>query len=475
MAITQSTIRVYEDSAKTTLIATEVTSGSATSIHIDGLPEGSELYATAQVTDDSSLTSVESAVYQFYTLPNVVYFSQPVGTTDGTISAQLDSITDVVAVDYWGLRYSTDQYFTTYTDTTPSQRGDIDILGLTEHTTYYVEPYIIDEFGRKWVNDEAAVTVAVPYAKPVITWTGTSSIGTTTWTQQVNIQSTAAITDAYIQYGPQGGTQTTHSLSNQTGTQTISLSNLTPGTTYTFRVYATNVSGTSNSSILTATTSGASAGVSVAFNALSNTTNSLDVTSTATLDASATITGHTVSAHLRSDGADTPVESHTQSTPSSTYSPTFGHLDADTEYYIFSTVTYTLGSDPTVLTATSTALIVETYSLVVFGNATVTNNSASIPYATDGVATNLNFDYSADSGTTWSAIAYSSLSSGTLSLTGLTPNQTYMLRGRAQNARAGLSGYTTTSFTTSQVIPVVNITNVVDITPTEATALISVS
>lgn len=474
MAIVQSTIRIYDDALKTNpAIATKVTSGAATAITVSNLPVGSELYATAQVTDDSNLTSAESAVYQFYTLPNVVYYTQPVAS-QGSISAQLDGRTNDVAIDYYGLRYSTDVNFTTYTDV-QSQRGDIDIYGLSENTTYHVEPFVIDEFGRKWINEDIAVPVTTPYNYATVSWTGMSSIGTTTWSQQVNVQSSSTVTNVSVIYGPEGGAQTTTALIAQTGTQNVQLTGLTPNTRYTIKVSATNSAGTSYSTIQTVTTNSAGATVALAFNSLNNTNNRLDVTSTATLDASATIQSHTVSAHLRSDGADTPVESHTQTVPAASYNPTFATLNADTEYYIFSTVTYTIGADPTILSATSAALIVDTYTLVVFGNTTVTNNSASIPYATDGVALNLNFDYSADSGTTWSAIAYSSLSSGTLSLTGLTPNHTYMLRGRAQNARAGLSGYTNSSFTTTQVIPVVDITSITNITTTEATANISVS
>lgn len=471
MAITQSTIRIYEDSAKTTLIASEVTSGSATSIMVDGLPEGSELYATAQVTDDSSLTSEESPVLQFYTLPNVIYFTQPFATIDGTMGAQLESVTDVVAVDYWGLRYSTDQHFATYIDTPQSQRGDIDVSGLTENTTYYVEPYIIDEFGRKWVNDEAAVSVHVPYAKPTVTWTGVAAVGIDTYQHQINIQSTAAITDVTVYY-TDGSTTSSFNLQNQTGTQSVSLTGLTPNTSYSIYVKATNASGYTNSSTNTFTTNQAQMAVEVTQAQVYNTNNYVNATSRATYDSSITLVSNSIELWENNSHTGTAYEANTGSTD--TYTNTLGHANPDETYYVFGHVTYTIGSDPTVLEAWSSPVTVTTYALLSFGNITTSNDTASIPYSVSGVSISDDIAYSSDGGTTWTAIPVSTLSGGTLHLSGLTPNTTYSLRGRCQSA-AGWQAYVTTTFTTTNVLPVVTVSSVTNITPTDATVNLTIS
>lgn len=469
MAITQSTVRVYEDSLKQTLIGSWI--GSApnwTTIDVDELEEGKEYYATAQVTVDG-LQSAESQVYQFYTLPDVSYFTQPV-VSEGQISTQMLAVTEDVTVSYYGLQYATNSSFSPLTEVQGPQ-GGVDINNLAENTTYWVRPFVIDEYNRKWVNTSLTEQLTTPYAKPVVTWTGMAAVGIDTYQHQINIQSTAAITDVTVYY-TDGSTTSSFNLQNQTGTQQISISSLTPNTGYSIYVKATNASGYTNSSTETFTTGQAQMAVEVTQAQVSNTNNIISVTSRATYDSSITLISNSVELWENNSHTGTAYESNTGSTD--TYTNNLAHANPDETYYVFGHVTYTIGSDPTVLEAWSSPVTVHTYALLSFGSITTSNDTASIPYSVLGVPISDDIAYSADNGTTWTSIPVSTLSGGTLHLSGLTPNTTYSLRGRCQSA-AGWQAYVTTTFATTNVLPVVTVSSVTNITTTDATVNLTIS
>ena len=186
MSLQQSVIRIYDDAhAVSPCIPDIVTQSSSTDISVSGLDEGTEYWATVQVTDSLNLTSAESARYRFYTLPDVTWFAGPYGGA-GSISAQLESITNDVLVARYGICYATQSDFSdaVYYD---QVQGGIDIYGLAESTTYYVRPYVIDEFGRRWVNEDAETTVSTTGAVPVVNWAGMSAVGSTTYQTQINV------------------------------------------------------------------------------------------------------------------------------------------------------------------------------------------------------------------------------------------------------------------------------------------------
>lgn len=470
MAIVSSLIRLYA-SDQVTLLATYPTSGSSTAIPIDGLTAGTEYYVTAQVTDDGGLTSLESPQYDFYTLPDVEYFSAPTASAT-SIGAQLTGITNDVAIDYYGLAYDTSSSFNNPSYTTPAQQGAVDINGLSEHTTYYVRPYVIDEFGRRWVNtDQRSVTTS--YSVPVIAWSGSPTVGSETFSASVNITSTTNITNAYVQYTPQGGSAQTYALSASTGTQSFTLTGLTPNTNYQIRVYATNSGGSGTSTVLNVTTSAASISVAVSNVSVNNTNNVIAATSTATVGTGITITGHYLD--LYDNNAHTGVAAETYNGgANAVINNNFSNADPNDTYYVFGRVTYTVSGDANTYTAWSVGYQVDTYSLLSFGTITVGNTDASIPYSVQGTASSVDVSYSTDQ-TNWTTIPASSMSGGTLSLTSLTPNTTYYLRGRCQTSGLGWQGYVTDNFTTTQVLPVVTVLAPTNVTPISATINLSIS
>ena len=469
MAITQSLVRVYEDSLKQTLVGSWAgQSPNWTTIGVDDLDEGKEYYATAQVTVDG-IQSAESAVYRFYTLPNVTYFSQP-SASEGTISTQLTGVTEDVTISYYGLQYATNSSFSPMVEYQQVQ-GGVDIHGLSENTTYWVRPFVIDQFNRKWVNTDAVATATTPYAKPVVSWTGMAAVGVDTYQCQVTVTSTAPITAVTVYYGEVGGSTSSYNLLAQTGTQNVSLTGLTPNTSYTVYVRATNSAGYTNSSTSTFTTGTAQMAVEITQSSVNNTTNVISATSRATYDNTITLVSNDLELWDNNSHTGSAIERMQGSTD--TYANNFSHADPDETYYVFGHVTYTIGSDPTLLEAWSSPVTVQTYSLLSFGQIQTTNTGATIPYSVSGTPISDEVAYSAD-GSTWTSIPVTTLSGGTLTLSGLTANTTYQLRGRCQSS-AGWQGYVSTTFTTTNVLPIVVVDSVTNITPTEATVNLTIS
>lgn len=474
MSIIQSIVRVYDDQQKTTLITSVTTQGGATTISVDGLDEGEEYWATAQVEDDAHLQSNESAPYRFYTLPDVTWHTgSPTAPTSDSISAQLDGITNTVNISRFGICYDTSSSFSnpTYYD---QVQGGIEIYGLSEHTQYFVRPYVIDEFNRRWVNVDAKTSVTTAYAKPVVTWTGMSAVGVTTWSYQVNVTSSAPVTSIIVTYGEVGGSTQSFNLIPQTGTQSVSLTNLSPNTSYSIVVRATNAGGYTDSTTQTFTTLVGSVQVDTLSAVVENEANRITATGRAQAnDAAVTITGINLELWDNASHTGTAIERCSGSSPYTSISDTFGHANPDETYYVFTHVTYTVASDPTEFDAWSTPIQVQTYSLLSFGSITTTNSSASIPYSVTGAALSDDIAYSVDN-TNWITIPVSTLSGGTLSLTGLSPSTSYYLRGRCQST-AGWQSYVTTTFATTGTLPVVTVTSVTNITPTEAQVNLSIS
>lgn len=473
MSIVQSIVKIYDDQQKTTLITSVTTQGASTAIPVDELDEGEEYWATAMVQDDAQLWSNESAPYRFYTLPDVAWHTGSPSVSGDTISYQIDEVTNTVGTSQVGIAYSTDPLMATYSKYYVPNRADGDLHGLAENTTYYVAPYCIDEFNREWINFDGETSLTTPYAVPTLAWTGVSSLGVTTWSNQITVTSTDTLSAVTVTYQAQGGSAQTLSLQAQTGAQNVSLTGLNPDTPYTVTVTATNSAGTGTSSTQSFRTSAGSVQVDTLSASVSSTNNSITASGRAQAnDAAVTITGITLELWDNATHTGTAVERITGTSPYTTVSGTFLSANPDVEYYVFTHVTYTVSGGAT-QEAWSTPISVRTYALLTFGNITTTNNSATVPYSVNGVATSGEISYSVDN-STWIQLPISNWSGGSYTITGLNASTTYYLRGKVQST-AGWQNYNNSIFATTGVLPTVTVSSVSNITPTEATVNLSIS
>lgn len=477
--IQSSTIKIYADSAKSTLVKSVNTSGSALTIPVDNLSEGTLYYATAQVVDEYSLTSAESPVYQFYTLPDLDFASvTPFSwvSSTGTLTVRLDEVTNDVSYSQFGMKYSINSDMSNATTIwlEEGSHAEFDITGLSEDTTYWFVPCLIDEFSRTYYCEDKITDYDTGYAVPTVSWTGIATVGQTTYTNNINITSTTNLTSVVLTCQDGNGTTITQNLSTTTGAQSVSLSGLSPNTAYTASVTATNSVGSATSSSVSFTTNAASISVALGLDSVDNSTNLVNMTSRITADNSITLVSHGIYIYDNSSHSGTAVTGETQSTPSATFSATnMAHLDPDETYWGFSKVEYTVSGDATTYTIWSSPIEIVTYALLSFGNITTGNDNASIPYTVSGSATSVTIEYSTDN-STWITATVPSLTSGTVSLSGLTTDTYYYLRGRCKSS-AGWSGYTTSNFTTTAVASTVTITEIENITPTSADVTITVS
>lgn len=474
MAIQSSTIRIYGDSAKGTLIKTVTTTSSSQEIPISDLNPGVEYYATAQVVDQYGLTSAESPVYQFYTIPNPVWAGQsPISDGHTTIDYQINIESTDVTEDYCGIAYSTDPLMATYT-LYHEVRGEGTLTGLDENTTYYFAPYVVDELGRQWINFDVERSRTTGYNNPTIAWVGNPTMTSTSFTQDITVTSTDTVSALTCYFKTSSaGSYTSVPLTAGTGTITVSLSSLIPNTTYNIYVTATNSAGTGTSSTINVTTSAAGISLSPSVTSISNTTNDTVFSDTITKDNNVTITAHELRAYTTSDHSTAAVETLQQATPATTYSDTFTSLDPQTTYYLFAYAEYTVTGDATTYSIYSSPVSVNTYTLASFGVISADNDTLYIPYSVSGQATSIEMGYSTN-GAAWTSIPVSSLTGGTIELGGLTPGTTYMLRVRAQNTTAGWSGYNQRTVATTAVAQTVTITTIDNITPESCDITITV-
>ncbi len=475
MAITNSVVRIYADSALSTLLKTISTSGGATTVEVTGLTAGTAYYATVQITTSDSLTSAESAPYQFFTLPDVNFASGSPTAGADYISVQLRSTTTDVAVRRSGVIYDTHSDFShpEYAEYDSVQSRALVIRDVSPNTTYYLKPYVKDEFHRIWINSAAAVSVTTGLGIPIVSWAGNAVVGPTSYSIDVNISSSGVLTSVVAVYTPAGGTEQTINLIAQTGTQTVSLTGLDQNTQYTLKVRATNSAGTGESTLINFATNQIGTSVTLDSVSVSNENNVITVSSSATYDQQeVTLTGHWIELYPNDTHTGSPDESLTGGAVD-TFTNNLSHANPDETYYVFSRITYTIGSDPTVLTAWSEPYEVTTYSLFSFGNVIVNNTDSSVYYSVYGHSDSTVIEYSTDQ-LNWISVPISDPDGGIAIINGLSPNTTYYLRGRCQSA-AGWSEYDTAQFSTSGVAYNITITSVTDVTMTSATINVNIS
>ena len=186
--------------------------------------------------------------------------------TSATISAQINpGYGMTIYIVEYGTSSSYDQH------TAPGPALDPDnalhpvsqsLTGLSPATTYH---YRIVALNFGGVGHTSDLTFTTP-AEPFVASTTSSAVDSTTATLEARINPNLSATTYHFEYGTEGsyGSRTAESAPIGAGTAdepaAVRLSGLAPGTTYHFRVVATNGIGTTNGADQTFTTSPASAG-----------------------------------------------------------------------------------------------------------------------------------------------------------------------------------------------------------------------
>lgn len=442
--IQSSTIKIYSDSAGVNLVDTLNIIGNTTEGTTTALQPGKEYYASVETVDDQMHSSGESALFKFYSLPQV-QFTGYVNRSSDSFIRQMSNTTDVVGIDYNGICWDTSNTFTnpTYTE------GNT-VYGLEENTKYYYRPFVVDEFGRRWVNTSDTNDVTTLYAIPTISWISIYGATAGSFSATINITSGASLTSVIAEVTTSGVT-TTRTLTAQTGEQNIVITGLMPNTNYDVRIKATNSTGDGYSVVQNFTTDMSSGLMSVSLVSgdwVSNEDNTISGQSVATFDPNTcTIVKHYVEVYDNDAHSGVAAYSYDGGTNTSIICTISGALP-DQYYFVFGKVTYYVGADTgNVYTEWSTPMQIRTYSLLNFDSVNPSIDSVEINYSVAGDSMNTIIEYSNDE-TNWIQVPVSDPQTGSITVTGLISHITYYLRGRVDCA-AGRSAYVTTQFDTN--------------------------
>lgn len=469
MAILQSILKIYDDASLTNLIGTYPDAGNDKTETVTSLSPGTRYWATV-ISENSYGNWNSPYVYSFTTIPQINLTGIVNRNDDGFIRNVTITTTADVTVDTYGLEYDVNSSFTNSTKVASTT-----INGLDEHTTYYYRPWVRDVYGREWVNTSDVDSVTTLYAKPVVEYAQINGSTLTTFDCSINVISLDTVSSVYAELTTSGVT-TTINLTASQGIQHVLLSGLTPNTNYTVVFYAVNSSGTGNSVAYNFTTQQQIGQVDVIIRGgqlVSSVDNSVTVTCDLSYDPDEiTIISNSIYIYDNDLHLNTPVDSDTSILDS--FTTTLTNVVEDTDYYVFGKAEYTIGADPTVYTQWSIPVAIRTYSLLSFISLTPGNTDCVVVYTVDGASANTQMEYSVDN-VNWTTVAILNPQGGTVTITGLTPNTNYYIRGRAQN-QAGWQTFVEDTFTTTGVVPLgIHLNNISNITGDSATINLTIT
>lgn len=347
------------------------------------------------------------------------------------------------------------------------------ITGLTPGTLYYVRSYATNTVGTSYGAQTSFTTLNTPTISATASATSiTSSTATTGGT--ITADGGASVTSRGVVYGTSSLSSTFSATSGTgTGTYTVSLTGLTPATTYYVRSFATNSVGTVYGTETNFTTIAVEPTVSATAAAASITGSSAISGGTISSNGGATVT---LSGVVWSTTATPTIALLTKTTNGAvtgTFTSSITGLAPATLYYVRAYATNSIGTaygpersfttlaiEPTI-SATSSATSITSSSASIGGTITSDGGAAvttrGVVYGTSSLSSTFNVTTGTGTGT------YTS------SLTGLLPATTYYVRSFATNSVGTVYG-TETSFTTIAIAPSLTTTAASSITKYAASA-----
>jgi len=347
------------------------------------------------------------------------------------------------------------------------------ITGLTPGTLYYVRSYATNSVGTSYGAQASFTTLNTPTISATASATSITS-STATIGGAITSDGGAAITSRGVVYGTSSGSATYSATSGTgTGTYTISLTGLTPATTYFARSFASNSVGTVYGTETNFTTIAIEPTVSATAVAASITGSSATSGGTISSNGGATVTVSGVVWSTTSTPTIALATKTTNGAATGTYTSSLTGLAPATLYYVRAYATNSIGTAYGPQSNFTTLAIAPTISATASATS-ITSSTATIggTITTDGGAavTSRGVVYGTSTGSaTFSVTSGTGTGTYTIGLTGLTPATTYFARSFATNSVGTVYG-TETNFTTIAIAPTLTTTAASSITKYAASA-----
>ncbi|HKK41374.1 MAG TPA: hypothetical protein VJ963_03110, partial [Bacteroidales bacterium] len=438
------------------------TSGTFAS-HLSGLTPGTHYYLRAYATNSAGTGYGDEASFTTNPILPATLTTSAITSVTSTSAVSGGNITDDGggSITGRGICWSTSSFPDLSDQSTGSGTGtgsfSANMTGLMPGTTYHVRAYATNSAGTSYGND---LNFSTPAVLPAITTMEAWSITRTTASTGGNILSNggSAVTASGICYGishnPSVSGQHTSDGSSG-GTFSSSLTDLTPGTVYYARAYATNIVGTSYGGEITFTTDPLSL-ASVTTTTISSIT-SASAASGGNIsdDGGLAVTSRGICWSL-SASPTTDDNITTNGTGTGSYTSNITGLSPATAYHVRAYATNSMGTaygtDRTFTTLaelpviSTTAVTGVTRTTAISGGNITSDGGATI--TASGVCWSTSHNPVASGSHTNDG---SSIGSFTSNLSGLIPGTQYYLRAYAKNS-AGTAYGSEVTFTTDPIL-----------------------